>query len=435
MASHSQLKYGARLINSYLGNNATISCCEVLNSLIFPTHEQHHNNSFLCAAVVMGQSNIPAGATIGSNHNSRGADGEFIAGRGFWPGLCVSIKHNTKLASFTILAKGDYAYELNIPLPFALVSIDAANDRLLIMPAYWFLYNMYALARNSWKYADRDKRIEKIQLLENDYLAPDSVNEMFAALPLLEIATGAAFYKHTSPDVLVTDEDCRTKGKQLLREKNDVVSQLEITVPGFENAKRKTVIIKVQAAYDAYISMITYYGLEHLMLLLEECAANKTTIKICMQHFERSTWLNVGGQLIPQAEVERLKREIKEDKINDWNEVHFFYEEQGKRYPQLKREHALASLASIKEVNLEAVINTEILSWLDEAIQIKQSLVDAIYSSRAKDYSNPFRKMTYESEREMQQVLGAIEDNSFIKQQQEELDLFINRVTTIKASL
>lgn len=45
MASHSQLKYGARLINSYLGNNATISCCEVLNSLIFPAHEQHHNNS------------------------------------------------------------------------------------------------------------------------------------------------------------------------------------------------------------------------------------------------------------------------------------------------------------------------------------------------------------------------------------------------------
>jgi hypothetical protein len=53
MASHSQLKYGARLINSYLGNNSTISCCEVLNSLIFPAHEQHHNNSFLCAALVM----------------------------------------------------------------------------------------------------------------------------------------------------------------------------------------------------------------------------------------------------------------------------------------------------------------------------------------------------------------------------------------------
>ncbi len=89
MASHSQLKYGARLINSYLGDNSTISCCEVLNSLIYPFHEQHHNNSFLCASMIMGQSNMAAGATIGSNHNSRGADGELVAGRGFLAGtLC-----------------------------------------------------------------------------------------------------------------------------------------------------------------------------------------------------------------------------------------------------------------------------------------------------------------------------------------------------------
>ena len=63
---------------------------------------------------------MAAGATIGSNHNSRGADGEIIAGRGFWPGLCVSLKHNSKFASFTIIAKGDYPAELNIPIPFSL---------------------------------------------------------------------------------------------------------------------------------------------------------------------------------------------------------------------------------------------------------------------------------------------------------------------------
>ena len=125
MASHSQLKYGARLLNSYLGNNATISCCEVLNSLIFPAHEQHHNNSFLCAALVMGQSNMAAGATIGSNHNSRAADGEIIAGRGFWPGLCVSLKHNSKFATYTLIAKGDYASELNISLPFSCSNISS----------------------------------------------------------------------------------------------------------------------------------------------------------------------------------------------------------------------------------------------------------------------------------------------------------------------
>ncbi|MFN9666594.1 MAG: DUF4954 family protein [Bacteroidota bacterium] len=174
MASHSQLKYGARLINSYLGNNATISCCEVLNSLIFPAHEQHHNNSFLCAALVMGQSNMAAGATIGSNHNSRGADGEIVMGRGFWPGLCVSLKHNSRFASFCILTKGDYPAELDIPLPFSLVHHDVTNDRITVMPAYWFMYNLYALARNAAKYGDRDKRTEKIQHLEYDYLAPDT---------------------------------------------------------------------------------------------------------------------------------------------------------------------------------------------------------------------------------------------------------------------
>src|SRR5690606_30586353 len=122
LSSFSHLKYGSRLINSFLGDSSTICCCEVLNSLLFPAHEQHHNNSFLCAALVMGQSNMAAGATIGSNHNSRAADGEIIARRGFWPGLCVSLKHNSYFASYTLIVKGDFLHELNIKIPFSLIS-------------------------------------------------------------------------------------------------------------------------------------------------------------------------------------------------------------------------------------------------------------------------------------------------------------------------
>ena len=106
IGNNSALKFGARLINSVLGDNSTISCCEVLHNLIFPAHEQHHNNSFLIAACVKGQSNMAAGATIGSNHNSRTNDNEVVAGRGFWPGLCTSIKHSCVIASYTLLAKG-----------------------------------------------------------------------------------------------------------------------------------------------------------------------------------------------------------------------------------------------------------------------------------------------------------------------------------------
>ena len=187
LASNSQLKYGARLINSYLGNNSTISCCEVLNSLIFPAHEQHHNNSFLCASLLMGQTNMAAGATVGSNHNSRGADGELIAGRGFWPGLCVSVKHNSRFASFIIMAKGDYPAELDIPIPFSLVSNDVSKDELVIMPAYWFLHNMYALAEMPGNTETGTKGWKKFNHLEYDYLAPDSVQELASAIEELQL--------------------------------------------------------------------------------------------------------------------------------------------------------------------------------------------------------------------------------------------------------
>src|SRR5690606_23527330 len=169
------LKYGARLINSFLGDNSTISCCEVLNSLIFPAHEQHHNNSFLCAALVMGQSNMAAGATVGSNHNSRAADGEIVAGRGFWPGLCESLKHNSRFASYTLIAKGDFMYELDIRLPFAVVSNDAAIDQLVILPAYWFLYNMYAVMRINTIFLNLDRRTLTNQYFVYDVSAPDIV--------------------------------------------------------------------------------------------------------------------------------------------------------------------------------------------------------------------------------------------------------------------
>ncbi|MBP1670178.1 MAG: hypothetical protein H6Q21_2544, partial [Bacteroidetes bacterium] len=155
LGNNSHLKYGARLINSFLGDNSTISCCEVLNNLIFPAHEQHHNNSFLIASVVMGQSNMAAGATIGSNHNSRANDNEIQAGRGFWPGLCTSVKHSCRFASFVLLSKADYPAELDIPLPFSLLNNNSSKDQLEVMPAFWWLHNMFALARNSWKFQNR----------------------------------------------------------------------------------------------------------------------------------------------------------------------------------------------------------------------------------------------------------------------------------------
>ncbi|MBX5439802.1 MAG: DUF4954 family protein, partial [Thermoflavifilum sp.] len=268
MASHSSLKYGARLINSYLGNNATVSCCEVLNSLIFPAHEQHHNNSFLCAALVMGQSNMAAGATIGSNHNSRGADGEIIAGRGFWPGLCVSLKHNSRFASFTLIAKGNYPAEINLQVPFSLLVHEESENRLKVMPGYWFRYNMYALARNAWKYQDRDQRTAKIQYLEYDFLAPDSVNEMLDALKIMAYSAGKAFHLHQHNQTELSDDDYERLGHQLLEERHQVLQQIEVRYEGLEHSSRKNIFIKITEGYHVFKDMIHYYGMKNLLPFL-----------------------------------------------------------------------------------------------------------------------------------------------------------------------
>jgi hypothetical protein len=437
MASHSQLKYGARLINSYLGNNATISCCEVLNSLIFPAHEQHHNNSFLCAALVMGQSNIAAGATIGSNHNSRGADGEAIVGRGFWPGLCVSIKHNSKFASFTILTKGDYPAELNIPIPFSLVSMDVAKDQLVVMPGYWFLYNMYALARNSWKYIDRDKRVERIQNIEYDVFAPDSVNEMFEAIVLMEEFTGKAYLQKSEEGKTFSKEEQIKVGKKILTGNHVQIDDLEIVAENFENSKRKTILIKVGKAYNIYKILLSYYGITQLLQFINNNKiASVAELKTALAaKFKREEWLNVGGQLMTTATVTNLRNKVKKGKITCWDEVHNFYYEEGNKYADQKTKHALASLAEIKNISFKKLDATMLSALLDEAVSTKEWITTSIYTSREKDYSNPFRQMIYESFEEMNKVVGPLEDNSFIKYQQQELVTFKKEIATLKRKL
>lgn len=196
MCDNSALKYGARLIHSVLGENSTVSCCEILNNLIFPFHEQHHNTSFLIASLVKGQSNMAAGATIGSNHNSRAPDGEIEAGRGFWPGLSTSVKHSSRFASFCLLGKGSYRYELDIPFPFCLVDNDYRKDRLILLPAFWWISNMYALMRNEKKFRARDGRFDRTLAIEYSPFAPDTAEEILAAMGLLEKMTGRAFLAH-----------------------------------------------------------------------------------------------------------------------------------------------------------------------------------------------------------------------------------------------
>lgn len=433
MASHSQLKYGARLINSYLGNNATISCCEVLNSLIYPFHEQHHNNSFLCASLVMGQSNMAAGATVGSNHNSRSNDGELVAGRGFWPGLCVSIKHNSRFASFNIIAKGDYGSEISNPLPFSLISQDLVKDRLQVMPAYWFMYNLYGLCRNEWKYRKRDQRTEKTQELELGFLAPDSVNEMFEALGILAEHTGKAYLQQEGRKGAGNRDTCREAGRKLLDADDPSVDGLEILAAGFEHSKRKTMLLKVRPAYQLYLRMIRLYGMESLLRMMMDRRSKNTEEARALIPFTtaRNRWVNIGGQLVPEADLDKFRNDIRSGRVKGWDQVHAFYLKQSANYERQKFNHAMACLSELGILTRRGFDITTLRAWAAETIETRKWIMQGILSSRLKDHDNPFRKMVFDNQKEMEKVIGKPSENEFILERQEELATFTKDITSL----
>ena len=433
LGDNSNLKYGARLINSFLGDNSTISCCEVLNNLIFPAHEQHHNNSFLVASVVMGQSNVAAGATIGSNHNSRANDNEIQAGRGFWPGLCTSIKHSCRFASFVLLSKAAYPAELDIPLPFSLLNNNEAKDQLEILPAFWWSYNMYALARNSWKFVKRDKRRNKVQNIEFDSLAPDTVEEIFCALRLLEIWTAKASLRSKGDSTDHKDEkELIQIGRQILSGSEVHVNSLEILGENIEKSKRKVVIIKVYKSYHAYYDMLHYYGIKNLMEYMNvNSEADLSSMCKALKGEREKKWVNLGGQLIPEKDVDQMRADIGSGKLTKWTEIHHRYDKLWEKYPSEKQKHAYATLCEILGTN--NLTKEQWISALDRAKEIQEFIKNQVYISRKKDFDNPFRQATYRNMAEMTSAIGTIEDNSFVKQVRDETKDFKKLIEKIKS--
>jgi hypothetical protein len=394
MGRNTTLKYGARLIHSVLGDNSTVSCCELLNNLLFPVHEQHHNNSFLIAGLIQGMSNLAAGATIGSNHNSRANDGEIRAGRGFWPGLSVTLKHSSRFASFVIIAKGNYPHELDIPLPFSLVSY--VRDRLEVMPAYFWIYNRYALERNSWKAADRDRRKIKQQHIEADYLAPDTAEEIMGALSLLEgWMAGAGMTLPASPEY------------------DPAPAEEAIAVRGLERGNREGMVLKPRRAWYAYRAMLRYYGaktlaawlIEHPELSFRELAEQAEALP--------PGWVNLGGQIVPAFRVDALRQEIRAGALTAWEEIHAAYDRMAALYPLDRLSHAWGVLAYLRGGRPPG--EGEFREELERLIAEGRRLAEEVYRSRAKDFEDPFRGVTYRNREEMEAVAGNPEDNFFVR--------------------
>ncbi|MDA3851875.1 MAG: DUF4954 family protein, partial [Spirochaetaceae bacterium] len=380
LSEYSTLSKGARLIDSFISEISTFSCGVMISAFCGPFHEQHHNNTFLIAAALEGQSNMAAGVCLGSNHNTRSADGEILIHRGFWPGLMTSMKYNSRLASFCLITGGQFQYELDISLPFSLISQN--SEELQIRPAYWQQYNLYALGRNSWKYSKRDKKGQWDFPMETYWLAPDTVEEITQGIKLLNQWINQGTYDAEKKELIVNNHN-------------------------LEKSNRPLRIFKPKEALSIFETLLDYY-LAITLINYQETEHSEDWTWLNREYIDRlskkkkESWKYLGGSMISQSQLDEMIKDIESSNINSWQDIHIRYSKWHKEYPELKLIHALY------------IKDEDILKRLKNALQWEKELLAQTKTSRLKDIDSAFRQITFHTPQESEELLPDLPNDPFL---------------------
>jgi hypothetical protein len=313
---------------------------------------------------------------------------------------------------------------MDIPLPFSLLNNNTTKDELEVLPAFWWLYNMYALARNTWKFQNRDKRIHKVQNIEFEPLAPDTVEEIFSARTVLEIWTAKASLRMKGVSLNEQNDDELAKlGRDLLSGKEEEINKLEVLGENMENTKRKVLILKPYKAYHAYGDMLHYYAARNLIGYMK--SNPKATFSVLSSELKskrQKEWVNLGGQIMTREDVDKLRSDIRSASLKTWKEIHERYDELWAKYKIDKQKHAFATLCELYGAGHLTLADWK--SALDKTVTIQKYVCDQVYNSRKKDFDNPYRKTTFRNMEEMKAAFGTIDENSFIVQVRKETEEF-----------
>ena len=233
-------------------------------------------------------------------------------------------------------------------------------------------------------------------------------------------------------DAAAGQDELASVGRAMLIGPATAAADPEILGENIEASHRPVLILKARQAHAAYREMLHYYAVKNLLAYMQANPdATRQTMCQDLAGPREKNWVNLGGQLAPEPEVERLLDDIKSGRLNNWQEIHDRYDEMWHDYPRRKQAHALAVL-----LDLLGVSDLTPERWnaaLDEAVRIQEYVRDQVYISRKKDYDNPFRQSTFRNAEEMKAVLGTAEDNSFVKQVRQETEVFKRQVASVKA--
>ena len=142
-------------------------------------------------------------------------------------------------------------------------------------------------------------------------------------------------------------------------------------------------------------------------------------------------WENVGGQIIPSEKIQELFAAIKDGSIENWDGVHHFYDNCQFSYEQYKVRHALYLLEQLYSRPVEEFSVDLYRNIIDDVSIVAYDIYNASFKSREKDYQDFYRMMTYHSKEELDNVVGPLVENEFLRQLRSDTEVFVTELKAI----
>ena len=198
------------------------------------------------------------------------------------------------------------------------------------------------------------------------------------------------------------------------------------------------VIFKPVQAYKMYRKIVKYFATRTLMDFCRDLNQEMLT-KEMVERIRKlplyTEWENVGGQIIPSEKIRELFEAIKNGSVNNWNAVHQFYNLCNCAYEQYKVRYALYLLEQLYSRPIEDFSVDLYRNITDDVSIVAYDIYNASLKSREKDYTDYYRNMVYRSEKEMEEVIGPLEDNSFLLQLRKDTAEFTTKIREIFVGL
>ena len=189
-----------------------------------------------------------------------------------------------------------------------------------------------------------------------------------------------------------------------------------------EKSARPVAILKAGRAREAYGQMLLHYAAKCLLERFKETGQLPETAEA-----SHGRWINFGGQPLMGADADALREDIREGRLNNWDDIHRRLDALWAEYPQRKLEHAFGLTGPGSGT-------TSVAELLDKERNILELMFERAVQSRAKDFANPFRAATCRSLEETAAVFGTLEDDASLARLKKDAGDYMELIEILKDS-